>query len=94
MSIVQHNTKKSNLITQIRANLYQLPQGQLVGFGPEHPGGYGFCYNCSEPECEHVEAITQAWLDGASVEVNSIPFNGEPVPYTSNADDYGLEPVL
>ena len=90
-----NSIQKSNLIVKIRANLYQLPHGQLVGFGPlESENGLQWCWNCSEPECVHVEAITEAWLDGMSVEAHSIPFNGEPMPYDSAADDYGLEPAL
>lgn len=79
---------KSKLIVKIRQGVYQLPAGELVGFGPEHPGGYGYCYNCYEPECIHVEAVNDAWLDGMSVEAQSIPYNRE-------VDDYGLqEPTL
>lgn len=72
-----NSIQKSNLIVKIRANLYQLPQGQLVGFGPlESENGTSTCWTCFEPECIHVEAITQAWLGGMSVEAQSVPFNG------------------
>lgn len=97
---------KSQLIVKIRPNLYQLPQGQLVGFGPlESENGTSTCWNCHEAECIHVEAITQAWLEGMSVEAQSIPFNGvapeddEGMIFASSADlwpdDLGLqEPTL
>lgn len=106
MNSIQQNTQKSNIITRLRPNLYQLPHGQLVGFGPvEAENGLQWCYNCQEPECSHVEAITQAWLDGMSVEAQSIPFNGvapeddEGMIFASSAgmwpDDLGLsEPTL
>lgn len=67
---------KSNLIVKLPKGVYQLPAGQLVGFGPFHPGGYGWCYNCYVAECQHVEAVYQAWLDGVSVAAQSMPFNG------------------
>lgn len=84
-----NSIQKSNLIVKIRPNLYQMPHGQLVGFGQrEAENGISWCYNCSEPECIHVEAIAEAWLGGMSVEAQSILFNRE-------ADDYGLqEPTL
>jgi hypothetical protein len=81
-----NSIQKSNLIVKIRENLYQLPQGQLVGFGPlESENGTSTCWTCFEPECEHVEAIYQTWLDGMSVEAKAMPFNAIPETwYTVN----------
>lgn len=79
MDIIEQNTQtaKSQLIRKIRPNLYQLPQGQLVGFGPlESENGTSTCWTCFEPECIHVKAVAQAWLDGMSVEAQSFTLNG------------------
>lgn len=99
-----NSIQKSNLIVKLRASLYQMPNGELVGFGPleaKRGNGYAFCYNCSVDNCPHVEAVNQAWLAGQSVEAQSIPFNGaapeaDSAPSTSSgqcADDYGLAEV-
>jgi len=86
-----NSIQKSQLIVKVRANLYQLPYGQLVGFGPlESENGISTCWTCFEPECEHVEAITQAWLGGMSVEAHSIPFDGIAPEVEEWADDYAL----
>lgn len=96
---------KSNLIVKLRPNLYQLPLGQLVGFGQrEAENGISWCYNCQESECQHVTALTEAWLGGMSVDANTIPFNGETpaddsdpdgMIFASSAglfpDEYGIE---
>lgn len=85
---------KSNLIVKLRANLYQLPHGHLVGFGPlEAENGLAWCWNCSEPECIHVEAITQSWLDGMSVEAQSFTFNGYHTASTVTAPPIALTQV-
>lgn len=86
--------QRSQLIRKIRANLYQLPQGHLVGFGPlEAENGLEWCYNCQEPDCTHVEAITQSWLDGMSVEAQTATFNGYHTASTVTAPPIALTRV-
>lgn len=95
MNIIQQNTQtaKSQLIVKIRASLYQLPNGELVGFGPleaKRGNGYEFCYNCNVSDCVHVVAVSQAWLGGMSVEAQSGTFNGYHTPSTVTAPPFTL----
>ena len=102
-------TKQSILnnqsIRKLRPNLWQAPDGAVIGFGTLHaPGGSYFCFTCNQPDCCHVEPVDEAWLSG--VDSAEVPFDGEPLTYDGDElvfassadlwpDDYGLqEPAL
>ena len=75
----------SETIVKIRPNLFQLPTGEVIGFGAIlAPGGLGYCFNCKAADCQHVVTVDEDWLAGRhSVEQALCP------------DDYGLrEPTL
>lgn len=52
-------------ISKVRPNLFQLPTGQVIGFGAIlAPGGLYYCFTCNGPECQHVQAVEEDWLAG------------------------------
>lgn len=90
---------QTEAVVKIRPNLFQLPTGHVIGFGPIlAPGGLGYCFTCNEPDCQHVETVDEDWLAGRhSVEDDeAIPFEDEMI-FASSADlwpdDYGLAEV-
>lgn len=64
----QHNT-------QIRRNLWQTPEGAVVGYGAMlAPGGFYFCFTCNASDCSHIKASDEAWMKGE--DSAEIPFDG------------------
>lgn len=62
-------------LSKIRPNLFQLPTGEVIGYGAIlAPGGLGFCFNCKAADCQHVVTVDEDWLAGGhSVESTAIP---------------------
>lgn len=94
---------------KIRANVWQLATGHVVGYGPlTAPGGLYYCFTCAADDCQHVATVDEAWMAGGdSAEIpfdgsistdEPLGFDGEELTFVSGIEwpeaDYGLEPWL
>lgn len=86
---------QANKIAKIRPNLWQAPDGAVIGYGALlAPAGFYFCFTCSTDECRHVQAIDEAWLAGdAECSAERIPFDGS-VPEDEPLDFDGDELIF